>query len=388
MRDILYAFGQEPVPDPSPAARPLHAEERLHRKPLRPGRPPAIKKSNKVLEVVDSDVEVSEVRPAPTVIRLPPAATSKPAPKPRKPAATTSNAAPTTSNRAAPVRSIDNPYGCALMTPWKPPANAAANEPPRASSSTTVHPVEIDGTHKRKGSEDSSKDAKRKRSIMASIREFDASDTSEIQNVINYCESRFRTALAAIEKRDRRLQPWMLEVLRQELGVALQWIGSATATGRLVVVPFIIRSLASSMCFRTATPAFDFGLLLALDGGADPNDPIDSHPFAWWRDDERPEANAFLTDVNLQTCLDAWNAARPRPIAEEARKMHAPADTGCTQCAGHGGLERGDKGAPSSHRAAGAAPPEPAPKATPTPSDAIRIAQSPMPWAKKATTKA
>ncbi|CAA7265619.1 unnamed protein product [Cyclocybe aegerita] len=155
-------------------------------------------------------------------------------------------------------------------------------------------------------------------------------DSQKIKEVLEYCESRFRTALAAFEKHDQRLHAWRTEVLKQELQVALRWIGVATATGCPVTVPSTIRSLASSLYFQTGTPEFD------PISDSDPN-PVDSHPFAWWMGSERPESGAFLTDINLQTCLNAWNDTHPRPSVEEPT---TPMDVDCPKCQYYKGLLR------------------------------------------------
>ncbi|KAF9536010.1 hypothetical protein CPC08DRAFT_771789, partial [Agrocybe pediades] len=131
-----------------------------------------------------------------------------------------------------------------------------------------------------------------------------------IQEYVYYCESRFRSIVAAILRAPPSTVLQMQLALREELFVILGFIGMITAIGRSVDVPIFIRSLAGSLMMldEEQLPArFESSLVEVMEAGARSGygHVVPSYLYQWW---STPTKEMGLSDILawnvMQTCVD------------------------------------------------------------------------------------
>jgi len=150
----------------------------------------------------------------------------------------------------------------------------------------------------------------------------------KLQEVIYYGDSRFRQALADINRSDSRHHLWMQSCLKDELVCdsflnsikdclimsfqlfIMSYVGIATSLGLVVEVPMVLRSLSISL---VAVPdadlpiPFDLGLIAMLDSGTNDSDfgrIVKSYALPWWKGTRRPAEGGTLSAKTLEKCLE------------------------------------------------------------------------------------
>ena len=91
----------------------------------------------------------------------------------------------------------------------------------------------------------------------------------------------------------------------------MHWIGVASATGILIDIPVIIRSLARNLV--RLPRLFDLPFLLALDAGNHPSHPtgtVEQYHLDWWSSDQLPMDDQLLKSDTLFPCLEIHREAR------------------------------------------------------------------------------
>jgi hypothetical protein len=188
-------------------------------------------------------------------------------------------------------------------------------------------------------------------------------DHLKMQEVIYYGESRFRQALIKISTAHADLQRWMQKWLQTELvgtpypdlSVArsrsslqlfvMSFLGTATATGVVVEVPIILRSLADSLAhqpYEDLPLLFHPDLLATLDAGTDLDNYgslVERYEFDWWNLPQEPTAEACLNTCNLDRCLllhrqllSQQNKNPFPPIQTTTSTTQTTADPRCSRC--------------------------------------------------------
>ncbi|KAJ3491395.1 hypothetical protein NLJ89_g11346 [Agrocybe chaxingu] len=149
-------------------------------------------------------------------------------------------------------------------------------------------------------------------------------DVLHIQEVINYCESRFRAALNVMQGAEKEIQMQMTSHMSVELEFVMSYIGTAAAMGQVVDIPILIRSLAPCLYRRAAgepNVTFDPDFLLSLNGGADPDGPhalAESYLLAWWSEGQNIVDVPRLGRATIDACLEhhralGYNFVQPAP---------------------------------------------------------------------------
>ncbi|KAJ3478792.1 hypothetical protein NLJ89_g12364 [Agrocybe chaxingu] len=135
-------------------------------------------------------------------------------------------------------------------------------------------------------------------------------DVLHMQEVIHYCESRFRAVLNTMQGRGKENQALMTSHMVEELEFIMSYIGTATAMGQVLDIPILIRSLALRLYRRAAGEAdviFDPDFFLSLDGAADPDGPntlANSYLLDWWTGREIAIASPRLGRATIDACLN------------------------------------------------------------------------------------
>jgi len=167
------------------------------------------------------------------------------------------------------------------------------------------------------------------------------------QEVVYYCESRFRSILLSYNQADdTKKRQWMMKGIQNELeschlfrfdgllfslqGFDLKYIGMAAATGFPLEIPIITRSIIASL-FQTEeqeqTPGhLDLNILLVLDAGTTPNDPssvVSEYKYNWWQGVRAPGPGNILGSGTLQECLDFHRRLIPAIHPVTSYEKHA-----------------------------------------------------------------
>ena len=146
------------------------------------------------------------------------------------------------------------------------------------------------------------------------------------QEVIYYCESRFRAILAAYNQADDRKKQWMIDMIEHELVgyliwpnvvlivfklFAMRYVGLCSATGFPLEIPILMRSLVASISKgrpskKDKPMGLDLTLLTVLDAGTRPGDPsalVSKYKHDWWLRTECPSTEAIFWAGTLRECI-------------------------------------------------------------------------------------
>ena len=145
------------------------------------------------------------------------------------------------------------------------------------------------------------------------------------QEVVYYCDSRFRSILVAYNQAAATKRQWMVKEIQNELesshllhldpllisfqGFDLKYIGMAAATGVPLEIPILTRSIAS-LCqthVQEHTPVgLDLNILMVLDAGSAPNDPsaiVSEYKYNWWHGMRPPLPGNILWSGTVIECI-------------------------------------------------------------------------------------
>jgi len=157
-------------------------------------------------------------------------------------------------------------------------------------------------------------------------------DKISCQDVVNYCEARFRVILQALHVSKNDNKKWMMKVLFRELvfthclcfklcqlilpqELCFSYIGVAAAIGRQINIPVIIRSLGHDL-YRVGfnlDSRFQAGLdfltyldgNLSGDGPDDPNLQLKNFHLSWWTRLSAPQKyDEYLSFMTIRDALE------------------------------------------------------------------------------------
>jgi hypothetical protein len=166
------------------------------------------------------------------------------------------------------------------------------------------------------------------------------------QDVVNYCEARFRVALQAMMGKSEKDQKWMYKILFKEMvclmaqflpscslypfqELCFSYIGVAAAIGQPLNIPVIVRSLGQDLYRVGMTSVGEFRpsleLMTYLDGNLSSNgldDPaldIELFHLPWWTSLHAPNAgqSSNLCSASIKSALDHYRrqlAAANKPF--------------------------------------------------------------------------
>ena len=139
-------------------------------------------------------------------------------------------------------------------------------------------------------------------------------DKINCQEVVDYCEARFRVALQAMVDVIEEDKIWMTKTLFRELECCFSYIGVAAAIGQSVNIPIVVRTLSHDLYQFGFMPNTGFSpgldLLVFLDGdlcsfGEDhPSLLVEDFHVPWWRSSSPPiKYTSYLSFATLKTAL-------------------------------------------------------------------------------------
>ncbi len=133
-----------------------------------------------------------------------------------------------------------------------------------------------------------------------------------VQEVIFYCESRFRCALQAMTRTAEDNLRWMQRCLRSELVCLCYSSGMAMALGQVVDVPIVLRSLAADFYANPESESplsFDMDFLLMLDSAPEkgsPSELVELYYMPWWNQNGLQDRPTLMNNTNIDKCLSQY----------------------------------------------------------------------------------
>src|ERR1700742_606928 len=125
--------------------------------------------------------------------------------------------------------------------------------------------------------------------------------------------------------------------------MVLCFIGTACATGHVIDIPIIIRSLADTLSrvdYDELPIPIHPSMLAILDAGVTRDDPaclVDVYHLNWWAGTDEPDEDDVLHMFNVDKCLDIHQnqltpgTSQPQPSAPAPSRRPVPADI-CPRC--------------------------------------------------------
>jgi len=146
------------------------------------------------------------------------------------------------------------------------------------------------------------------------------------QEVVYYCDSRFRSILVAYNQADATKRQWMVKEIQNELeschllhldpllisfqGFDLKYIGMAAATGVPLEIPILTRSIIASLfqmhVQEHTLVGLDLNILMVLDAGSPPGDPsamVSEYKYNWWHGISPPVPGNILWSGTFIECI-------------------------------------------------------------------------------------
>ena len=184
------------------------------------------------------------------------------------------------------------------------------------------------------------------------------------QEVVFYCESRFRSILNALQLAKGEKEVWIPLSMEKELvsmirssnsfsheilsqNFSLTWIGLAAACGKLINIPIVTCYLARNLI--QPDEELNLAVLLNLDAGNHPSHPtgaVTEYECDWWMKDKAPDDDDLLGFASLSYCLLFHRSVnesefKPAPTSSNAHKSSMAPEPNVNLSCGRCKLYRG-----------------------------------------------